>query len=307
MKQLSRWLALAGLAIVQPAVAQTVASTLETKALRSGLHVVSGAGGNVAVAVGSDGIFIVDDKLEAAAPELVAAIAHLHAGPIRFVINTHWHFDHVGGNERIAGRGAVVVAHDNVRARMSRDQFIAAVGRQVPASPAIALPVITFAEALTLHLNGDDIEVHHVPNAHTDGDSIVNFRAANVVHMGDTFFNGLYPFIDLSSGGSIDGMIAAAGRVLDAIDAETIVIPGHGPVTDRTGLARYRDMLVEARRRVVDLIAAGRSREQVLSARPLADYDAELGAGRFKPEDFLGQLYDDLVRSAQSPTRKSIP
>ena len=264
--------------------------------LAPGVHVLIGGGGNVGVSVGEDGIFIIDDNLEPLTPQLIEAVGRIAPGPIRFVINTHWHFDHVGGNKLLGEQGALIVAHDNVRMRMSAPQFIEALGNRVPASPDEALPVITFDESMTLHLNGDAVQVFHVPNAHTDGDAIVHFREADVVHMGDTFFNGNYPFIDTSSGGSIDGMIATAERVLGIADGNTVIIPGHGPVTDRSGLQKYREMLVTVRDRVAALVAQGRSREEVLAARPLADLDATYGKGFMGPERFLGIVYDDLAR-----------
>jgi cyclase len=269
---------------------------IEARELAPGIHVLIGGGGNVGVSAGEDGIFIIDDNLEPLTPQLIDAVGRIATGPIRFVINTHWHFDHVGGNKVLGEAGALIVAHDNVRVRMSAPQFIEALGNKVPASPAEALPVITFDQAMTLHLNGDTVQVFHVANAHTDGDAIVHFKDADVVHMGDTFFNGNYPFIDTSTGGSLDGMIASAERVLALADGNTVIIPGHGPVTDRSGLASYRELLVTVRDRVAGLIREGRSRDEVLAAKPLADLDAIYGKGFMGPERFLAIVYDDLAR-----------
>jgi glyoxylase-like metal-dependent hydrolase (beta-lactamase superfamily II) len=162
-----------------------------------------GSGGNIGVSSGPDGVFVIDDQYAPLTEKIVAAIRGFSDRPIRFVVNTHWHSDHVGGNENLGKMGALIVAHDNVRERMSVEQVMEVFGRTVPPSPDQALPVVTFGEAVTFHLNGDELYVFHVPHAHTDGDAIIHFRKANVVHMGDTFFNGLYPFIDLGSAGNV--------------------------------------------------------------------------------------------------------
>ena len=225
--------------------------------LGAGLTLLRGAGGNLVASVGDDGVFLIDDEYAVLAPKLRAAVAKLSDRPVRFVVSTHWHSDHTGGNEALAGDGAVLVAHEAVRVRMSRDQFIAGLGRNVPASPAAALPVVTFAEGLRLHLNGHAVRVIHVANAHTDGDALVHFEDAGVLHMGDTYFAGMYPFIDLSSGGSLEGMIAAVDRGLALCDAKTRVVPGHGPLSDRAQLEDTRAMLASVRERVSSAIAAG--------------------------------------------------
>jgi len=261
------------------------------------VHVLIGGGGNVGVSAGADGIFIIDDKLEPLTPQLLEAVGRIAGGPVRFVINTHWHFDHVGGNATLGEGGAVIVAHENVRARMSAPQFIAALGNTVPAAAAVALPVVTFAESVVLHVNGDDVRVYHVPAAHTDGDAVVHFRRADVIHTGDLYVNGSYPFVDTSSGGSLDGLIAAVERVLADCDEQTVIIPGHGPVSNPTELATYRGLLVTVRERIGKLIAEGKSREEVVALKPLADFDASWGGGFIGPERFLGIIYDDLART----------
>ncbi|MBA3497275.1 MAG: MBL fold metallo-hydrolase [Gemmatimonadales bacterium] len=213
---------------------------------------------------------------------------------VRFVLNTHWHGDHTGGNENMGKAGALIVAHENVRKRMSVEQFLEAFNERIPASPGAALPVITFTDTITFHLNGDDIRAYHVTAAHTDGDAIIHFTKADIVHMGDIYFNGMYPFIDVSSGGSVDGMIAAATRVLGTLGAATRVIPGHGPVSGRADLARYRDMLVNVRDRVRPMVKARKTRAQVQAARPSAGYDAIWGNGFLKPEQFVEIVYRSL-------------
>jgi len=202
-------------------------------------------------------------------------VRELTPEPVRFVFNTHWHGDHTGGNENLGRAGALIVAHENVRRRMSVEQVLERVGRPVDttaASPSGALPVVTFTQDVTFHLNGDELHAFHVANAHTDTDAIVHFRRANVVHMGDTFFNGRFPFIDTASGGSIDGLIAAVGRGLAVMDAETRVIPGHGSVGTREDLRAYRDALKTMRDRVARSMAGGATLDQVIASRPASDF-----------------------------------
>jgi cyclase len=239
-----------------------------------GVAVLFGRGGNIGVSYGADGNILIDDQYAPATEAVVAAVRTLDADPIRFVINTHWHGDHTGGNENVARTGAVIIAHHNVRRRMTMEQLVR--GNIVQPSPAGALPVVTFAEGVTFHLNGDDLRVVHVANAHTDGDALVHFTRANVLHMGDVFWNGMLPFIDLDSGGSIDGMIAAVHQALDIADERTIVIPGHGAIGRRADLERFRDMLLHVRNRIGQGIAAGRTLDQ-LKAEGHADAYAHEG------------------------------
>lgn len=262
--------------------------------LRGGLYLVTGRGGNLVASTGEDGTFLVDDQYAPLTGRIQAALDEVTDNPVRFVINTHWHGDHVGGNENFAQAGAVIIAHENVRRRMSSEQFMAAFDRTVPPSPAKALPVLTFAEGVSLHLNGDDVRVIHVMHAHTDGDALVRFERANVLHMGDVFFNGWYPFIDLDSGGGIHGMIAAVERGLELADAQTIVVPGHGSVSNRAELADYRAMLVDVRDRIAALKAQGKTLEEVVDARPTARYDERFGKGFISPESLAGFIYRSL-------------
>jgi glyoxylase-like metal-dependent hydrolase (beta-lactamase superfamily II) len=262
------------------------------------VSMLKGAGGNIGVSVGPDGVFLVDDQYAPLTPKIRAAVAALSDKPIRFVLNTHWHGDHTGGNENLGQAGALVVAHDNVRKRMSAEQFIEAFGSKVPPAPAAALPVVTFTDAVTLHLNGDEIQGLHVPPAHTDGDSIVHFRKADVIHGGDTFFNGMYPFIDLSSGGSVQGVIAAADRMLAMAGEGTKIIPGHGPLATKADLKAYRDMLSTVWQRVSSQAKAGKTLEQVTASGPTADLDAKWGQGFLKGPQFVGIVFKDAQRAA---------
>jgi cyclase len=259
-----------------------------------GVYVLNGRGGNIGASVGEDGVVLIDDQYAPLTVKVRAAIASLTPQPIRFVINTHWHGDHTGGNENLGKAGIVIVAHENVRKRMSVEQFIAAFGDKVPASPKAALPIITFADSVAFHLNGEDIQAFHVAPAHTDGDTVVQFKKANVVHMGDCFFNGMYPFIDLSSGGSIDGIVAAADKVLPMVDMNTKIIPGHGPVGDKAALQIYRDVMATIRDRVKALVAAGKTLDEVKAAQPTKDFDAKWGAGFMKPDIFIAIVYQSL-------------
>lgn len=266
---------------------------IKVERLAPGVAVLFGAGGNIGLSYGEDGNVIVDDQFAPLTDKIAAAIAGLDPDPVRFVINTHWHFDHTGGNENLGKRGAVILAHDNVRTRMSTEQFIAALNLKVPASPQGALPVVTFAEGVTLHLNGDTLHVVHVANAHTDGDSLVHWQKADVLHMGDTFFHGAsFPFIDLSSGGSIDGVIASAEKGLEIAGPGTRVIPGHGPVATRQDLVAYRNMLVDIRGKVAAAIAAGRTLDQIKASAPAARYG--MPDGFIKPDQFVEFVYNSL-------------
>ena len=260
------------------------------------LHVLYGAGGNMALSYGPDGAFLVDDQFAPLTPKISAKVQELAGQDVRFLINTHWHGDHTGGNENFGEAGALIVAHDNVRRRMASEQRR---GEDVmPPSPPGALPVLTFSERQSFHLNGGTVRAVHVPDAHTDGDALIHFPEANVLHMGDTFFAasaGTFPFIDRNSGGSIQGMIAAVDAGLQLADGGTRVIPGHGRVTDRSELAAYRNMLSEVMQSVEAMAAAGRSREEILAARPAAAY-AEGRTGGFISEDqFVGFVFDSLT------------
>jgi glyoxylase-like metal-dependent hydrolase (beta-lactamase superfamily II) len=267
---------------------------IKSEKVAEGVYMLTGAGGNIGLSVGRSGTYVIDDQFAPLTDKILAAIRAITPDPVRFVINTHLHGDHTGGNENLGRAGALVVAHENVRRRMSVEQFSATFNRTTPASPEGALPVVTFTDAVTFHWNGDEIRVHHVAPAHTDGDSIVHFVKADVVHMGDLFFNGGYPFIDTGSGGRIDGLIAAADQVLAATGEKTRLIPGHGPLATRADLQSYRDTLTLLRDRIAKLKAEGKSRDEVIAAKPTADHDAKWGAGFMKGDTFTGLVYDSL-------------
>ncbi len=283
-----------------PATAQQDFSQVEIEShpVADGVWMLTGAGGNIGVSAGEDGIFLIDDQYAPLTEKIRAAVAKIDDGPIRFVVNTHWHRDHTGGNENLGNAGALIVAHENVRERMSVDQFMERLGLTVRASPADALPVVTYDHSVTFHLNGDRIHAFHVPPAHTDGDSLVHFLEANVIHMGDTYFATGYPFVDLGSGGSVRGVIAAADRALELADAETKIIPGHGPLSDRAALQEYRDMLASVVASVEALRAEGKSLEEVQAAKPTAAFDETWGGGFIDAPTFVEAIYRSLAPGA---------
>jgi glyoxylase-like metal-dependent hydrolase (beta-lactamase superfamily II) len=257
---------------------------------------LTGSGGNIALAVGEDFAFLVDDQFAPLTTKILAAVRGVTDKPVRFLVNTHWHGDHAGGNENMAKAGVILVAHDNVRTRMSTEQFIELFNSRVPPSPRGALPVVTFVESVTFHLGNETVHVVHVPPAHTDGDAIVHFVQANTIHMGDNFFKDVYPFIDLSSGGSFEGVIRAADIALGYTNDSTRIIPGHGAMANRADLKKYRDVLVQVRDRVAALIRQGKTREEIIAAKPTSEWDATWGAGFMKTDVFLGIVYQSLKR-----------
>ena len=281
---------------VLPAFAQRNFDDVVIRAepLRGPVSVLFGSGGNIGVSAGEDGVFLIDDQFAPLTEKIQAAIADITDEPIRFVVNTHWHGDHSGGNENLGKAGAIIVAHDNVYRRMSTTQELRAFNRTVPASPKDALPVITFNDKAGFHLNGEEVRAHHIPHAHTDGDSLLHFTGSNAIHMGDTFFNGRYPFIDLASGGNLNGIIAAVATAIELSDADTIIIPGHGEIAGKADLEAYHAVMVAARDRVQAMIDGGKSLEDVQAAKPMADYDEVFGSGFIDPDRFLGFAYASL-------------
>jgi cyclase len=261
-----------------------------------GIAMLIGAGGNIGVCTGEDGVILIDDQFAELSDRIKASVDSISGGkPIRFVINTHWHGDHVGGNERMAQGGAVILAQDNVRRRMSVRQFMSAVDT-VPPSPHAALPIVTFTDSVTLHVNGHEMRVFHVRNAHTDGDAMVYFPDADALHMGDCMFNGRYPLIDVLNGGTIDGMIAADDVALKLVKPSTKIIPGHGLLTDAAGVRTFRDMLAMVRDRLKPLVRQGKTADQIIALHPLADIDSTYGKGNIKPDRFIRIVVDDLSR-----------
>jgi glyoxylase-like metal-dependent hydrolase (beta-lactamase superfamily II) len=265
---------------------------IETTQVSENVYMLVGSGGNIGVIAGEDGTFIIDDQFAPLTDKINAAIAGISDQPVGFVMNTHWHADHTGGNENMGKAGALIVAHHNVRERMHADQITKLAADNTRLAEA-ALPVITFAEDVTFYLNGEEIHAFHVDNAHTDGDAIIHFRNANVFHMGDTFFSGRVPYIDLDSGGSVDGIIQAANHVLMLADENTKIIPGHGPLSTPEDLETYRDMLMQLRSRIQLLVSQDKTLEEVRAENPTEGYD-EWGAGFINNDRIVEIMFNDL-------------
>ena len=267
---------------------------IRTTEVAEGIYMLEGSGGNLGLSVGTDGVFLIDDQFAPLSEKISAAIAGITDDDVRFLINTHWHGDHTGGNENFGNAGAIIVAHDNVRARMSTEQFREIFDQRIPASPATALPIVTFADRTTFHWNGQRIVVKHVENAHTDGDSVVWFADADVFHLGDVFFNGFYPFVDVSSNGSLEGYISAVEGVLIRTTENTTIIPGHGPLANTNDLRAYLEVLRTARERIQSAIDSGMSEDEAVAADLMADYDEQWGGGFMNPENFVRLSYKSL-------------
>jgi glyoxylase-like metal-dependent hydrolase (beta-lactamase superfamily II) len=281
--------------LISPVItAANHASDIKTIELTKGIYMLAGKGGNIGLSIGKSGVLLIDDQYAPASEKVLAAITSRTNDPVRFVVNTHWHGDHTGGNENMGKMGAVIVAHENVRKAMSKDQFIEVFDMRSPASPEMALPVITFTEGMSFHWNDDTIEVTHVAPAHTDGDSVIHFHKANVIHAGDTFFNKMYPFIDVTTGGSIKGMISATDKLLVIANSKTKIIPGHGPLADKKDLQAYRDMLAAMEKNIGNLKRAGKTRDAVVAAKPTKSFDSVWGKGFLKPDVWVGIVYDSL-------------
>ncbi len=270
---------------------------VEARPLAPGVSLLSAAGGNLVACHGPEGVLLVDSEYAQLTPKLRAAVAALGAGPRRLLVNTHWHFDHVGGNAALAGDGATIIAHARVRDRMQKGQTIAIIDETIPPAESAALPTVTFTDSLTLHLNGETVDVWHLPGAHTDGDAVLRFRRADVLHVGDLWFHGGYPFIDISSGGHIDGLIAALDTLVAVAGDSTRVVPGHGPLGTKAQLAAHRDMLREFRDIVAREIAAGKDLSEIIAEKATARLDATWGEKMFPPAAFTEIVYRSLKGS----------
>lgn len=290
------WAAQAAAATDQLAAARAgmAAAPIATTTLTDSLAMLSGPGGNVVVLNGPDGKVVVDTFVQGAWEKLKQALDAMGPAPLKAAIDTHWHFDHADNNAAFRAGGAAVIAHANTAKRMAQRHDVKALGMVFPASPPEALPTVTFSDTHRLDANGDQITLGYVPPAHTDTDIYIRFAKGNVLHMGDLFFNGMYPFIDASTGGNIGGMIAAADACLKLADAGTKIVPGHGPLADVGALTTYRDMMATVRDRVQKLKAAGRTAEEAVAAKPTADLDAVWGKGFFPPDAFVSIVYATL-------------
>ena len=291
MHRLVQFLVFAALAVAGAAIAQDASKVeIKTEKLSDTTYMLTGQGGNIGLSIGDDAVFVIDDQFAPLTPKIKEAIASLTKRPVQFVLNTHYHFDHTGGNENFAKDGALIVAHDNVRKRMGVEQAIAFLGMKQAASPKAALPVVTVAGDVTFHINGDEVHAFHVPRAHTDGDLIIHFRKSDVIHMGDVYFNGMYPFIDAASNGSADGVIAAVDRVLALATEKTKIIPGHGPLATKQDLVAYRALIATVMQRIKDLRSSGKTDDEIKAARPAAEFDAKYGGGFIKSDRFVEMM-----------------
>jgi glyoxylase-like metal-dependent hydrolase (beta-lactamase superfamily II) len=271
--------------------AQSGAIPIATQKLADNLVMLSGPGGNVAVLTGPDGLFVVDTFVQPAWPALKKTLDGLGA-PIKAAIDTHWHFDHSDNNASFRQAGAAVIAHANTTKRLS--ETLEVLGMKFEPVPETAKPSQTFSDTHRLTANGENVELGYIPPAHTDTDIYIRFPRANVLHLGDTYFNGGYPFFDTVTRGNIAGMIDAANRGLKLADGTTKIIPGHGPLGDMKTLTAYRDMLVTARDRVQKLKASGRKLEEVVKEKPTADLDGVWGKGFMTPEAFVTLVYQTV-------------
>jgi cyclase len=267
---------------------------IHSQPLAENLRLLSGPGGNVVVLNGPDGKIVVDTFLLPAWPKLKENLDGLGNGPLKTAIDTHWHVDHTDNNANLHAAGATVLAHDNTKTRMAEPHDSALMGLHFPAFPADALPQQTFSSSKELQVNSEIVMLQYFQPAHTDTDIYIHFQKANVIHMGDTFFNGFYPVIDASTGGKIDGMILAADKILTLVDNNTKIVPGHGPLGNKADLTKFRDMLVAARDRVQKLKTAGKSAGEIAASKPFADLDATWGKGFFNGDVFAQVVYSAL-------------
>ena len=264
------------------------------------VHMLAGAGGNIGVFSGSDGVFLVDDQFAPLTDRIRSAIRKISDQPIRFLINTHFHEDHTGGNENLGEAGTLIIAHDNVRKTLSGPHFIEMLHTHFPAFEPSALPVITFSETITFYLNGEEVYVFHAPPSHTNGDAIVYFRGSDVIHMGDVFRSRGYPIFDRRNGGSYEGLIEASDLVLGIAGENTKIIPGHGVVSSRADLQNVRDILATVRDRIATAIAAGKSLEQTTAEKPTADFDENWSRKRLSPDEVVEWIYAELSGQVNS-------
>ena len=267
-------------------------SKVQVKATKvaGNIYMLEGAGGNIGASVGPDGILIVDDQFAPLADKIRIALKEIDPGNLQFVLNTHWHGDHVGGNP-VFGKEATIIAQTNVRKRVSTDQTV--MGEKVPPLPKEGLPVITFDESLSIHFNGEEIKAIHFPHGHTDGDSIIFFTGSNVVHMGDDFFAGRFPFVDLGSGGSVQGLIANVEKVLAQIPADARIIPGHGPLSTPADLKEFHRMLVETSGIVRTKMQAGKDLATI-QKEGLPEEWKEWGSGFINTDRWIGSIFESL-------------
>jgi glyoxylase-like metal-dependent hydrolase (beta-lactamase superfamily II) len=280
--------------LVETARKQAATATITVQTLRGKVSVLMGAGGNIAVLPGPDGKLLIDAGYAGARPRISAALDRISSDPIKHLINSHWHFDHTDGNEWLHSAGATILAHENTRKHLSTTTRVKDWDFTFPPAPAGAIPTVLFKDERTVHLNGATIALKHYAPAHTDSDISIHFTDVEIFHVADTFWNGYYPFIDYSTGGSIDGMIRATEDNLAKVTNKTIVIPGHGAIGDKSQLTLYRDLLVTTRDKVATLKKQGKSLDEIVATKPTAAYDTNWGGGFMSPPKFIGLVFEGV-------------
>jgi glyoxylase-like metal-dependent hydrolase (beta-lactamase superfamily II) len=271
--------------------------TIKTTKLTDSIYMLEGSGGNILVSIGQDGVFMVDDQFAPLTVKIKDAFSKITDKPIKFVINTHSHPDHTGGNENLGETGAIIVSHDNVKKRLSTEQFSDFFKRSVPPLSEKGLPIITFSDNMSIYQNDDEINIIHMDNGHTDGDSIVYFTKNNVIHVGDDFSDKAYPFIDISSGGTIDGLISSLKTISLIIKDNTKVISGHAGISNKTKVNEYANMLIDVRNQISQMITEGKSLEDIISLQPTSKYDKiYYDYTNIKPKDFVTLVYQSLIK-----------
>ena len=279
------------LTLSAPGFAQQDPVKVEASKVADNIYMITGKGGNIGLLTGAEGSFLIDDQFAPLTEKILEVVKSVGGDVPKFLINTHFHGDHTGGNENLGQAGTMIMSHHAVRERLVNGSYIGAFGMKAEPAGEAALPTLTYSENMHLHLNGETIHIVHVPSAHTDGDSFVVFENANVVHAGDLFFNGFFPFIDGAHGGSVRGVIAGADNMLALTDADSKIIPGHGALGNRADLQRYRDMLAIAYERLLALRNQGMSVEDAIASAPLKDLEADWGGGIFSADKWIGIVY----------------
>lgn len=268
---------------------------IKSAKLSDDVYVITGKGGNLGLLIGKDGNILIDDQFAPLTNKILDVIHNLTNQPIKFLINTHWHPDHTGGNENFGKLGSLIISHENVRERLSTEQFIEFMERKIKPLPVEALPIITFTDSISFHIKNETVQIFHFPNAHTDGDSMIYFKENNILHTGDIFVKNRYPFIDTSSHGTIDGIIGALEKIIPLLNKESLIIPGHGDISNLTDLYEYLSMLQDVRNNISSQINKGYSIKQILESNPTSPFDHKYGNDKFiTPNDFVISVFQSL-------------